>query len=270
MGCCMSDPEFLYHYTSVNNLALILQNKTIKFSCLETLNDLTEGMTSDVEGMGQYVFVSCWNATPEEHIPLWNLYARNMTGVRILLPADPFVRYGTVDLSDTRGSKRFVNSIVPSKEIIGKHYMVFPTSFKLHKIIYTNDDHLLRPKIYERTGSRERLNINLLGRYKPAVWEFEAEWRYSLWIFPSAPYDFSDTNFDDKLVNEIRRIFKEKNKPPIDQYFLSIREDAFEQMEIILGPKHSDGDMAMVKALINTYNPKAKFRPSKLTGTIRK
>ena len=56
----------------------------------------------------------------------------------------------------------------------------------------------------------------------------------------------------------------------LTDYFLSIRDDAFDQMEIVLGPKHTEGDVAIVKAIINTYNPKAQFALSALTGTIRK
>jgi hypothetical protein len=116
------EPKLLYHYTSINNLSLILKNRTMKFSCLEQLNDLTEGLTSDVGQFGKYVFVSCWTETSEENIPLWNMYTPNMSGVRIRLPMHPFKRYGLVEIKGTRTAGRFQNSIVPKEEIIGKDY----------------------------------------------------------------------------------------------------------------------------------------------------
>lgn len=261
--------KFLYHYTNINSLALILKNQTIKFSCLETLNDLTEGLTSDYGEMGHYVFVSCWTDTSKDDIPLWNLYTPNMAGVRIRLPADPFKRYGDISIQG-RTSGNFPNSIVPIGEIVGKNYLVFPTSYQLHKMNYTDDVALLKPKIIESGSDGKTLyKLKLLGRYKPVAWTFESEWRYIIWIVPSAPFDFTDRHYDDKMVDELKKVAVKK-KLPFDHYFLSIRNDAFEQMEIILGPKHSEGDVAMVKALINTYNPKAQFALSALAGTIRK
>lgn len=261
-------PKFLYHYTSINSLALILQNRTIKFSCLETLNDLTEGLTSDYGEMGHYVFVSCWTDTPEEHIPLWNMYTPGMAGVRIKLPADPFKRYGNISIQG-RTAGKFQNSIVPIDEIVGKNYLVFPTSYQLLKMVYTDDVVLLKPKIVETLNDgKTTYKLKLLGKYKPIVWGFEAEWRYIIWIIPSAPFDFTDKNYDDKMVNELKKVAVKK-KLPFDHYFLSIRDNAFEEMEIVLGPKHSDGDVATVKALISTYNPKAQLSLSVLTGTIK-
>ena len=125
-------PRFLYHYTKIENLALILQNKTIRFSSLNTVNDLTEGETSDYGSMGHFAFVSCWTATSKEHIPMWNMYTPNMSGVRIKLPADPFQRYG--------------KHMVPLEEIYSqKDYFVQPVPLELFEIIYTNNKSLLTP-----------------------------------------------------------------------------------------------------------------------------
>ena len=235
----------------------------MKFSCLEQLNDLTEGLTSDVGQFGKYVFVSCWTETSEENIPLWNMYTPNMSGVRIRLPMHPFKRYGLVEIKGTRTAGRFQNSIVPKEEIIGKDYLVFPTSFQSHKIIYTDDERLL-PKISDVTGDGKiSINLKLLGKYKSTAWSFEAEWRYLLWIFPSAPFNFADRNYDDQMVNELRQVLIKKVLQ-FTSYFLTIRDEAFEQMEVVLGPKHTEGDVIMIQALLGTYNPKAIFKLSTL------
>jgi hypothetical protein len=185
----------------------------------------------------------------------------------VVLP--PFKRYGNISIQG-RTAGNFPNSIVPVDEIVGKNYLVFPTSYQLHKMVYTEDVMLLKPKIVETQGEgKTSYKLRLLGKYKPVIWGFESEWRYIIWIVPSAPFDFNDKNYDDKMVNELRKVAVKK-KLPFDHYFLSIRNDAFEQMEIVLGPKHTEGDVATVKALINTYNPKAQFALSGLTGTIRK
>ena len=47
----------LYHYTSIETLALILKNGTIKFNRLDTVDDLEEaGYTSDGMQLGKYMF----------------------------------------------------------------------------------------------------------------------------------------------------------------------------------------------------------------------
>ncbi|MDP1545268.1 MAG: DUF2971 domain-containing protein [Anaerolineales bacterium] len=249
-------PSFLYHYTKIENLALILQNRTIRFSSLNTVNDLTEGETSDYGSLGNFVFASCWTATSEEHIPMWNMYTPNMAGVRIKLPADPFQRYG--------------KSIVPVEEVFNQKYYVEPLSFDLREIIYTNDKSLLKPQFAEMKNPKEAtFNLNAIGKYKPKVWQFETERRYILWIFPKNIFDFGNESYNDSRFAEAIKNFGKK-QIPFDHYCLKIREEAFEKMEIMLGPKHSDGDIAIVKALIKAYNPKAKFKPSELTGKIRK
>ncbi|HNN14509.1 MAG TPA: DUF2971 domain-containing protein [Anaerolineales bacterium] len=249
-------PSFLYHYTKIENLALILKNKTIMFSSLDTVNDLTEGETSDYGSLGHFVFVSCWTATSKEHIPMWNMYTPDMAGVRIKLPTDPFQRYG--------------KSFVPVKELFyQKEYSVQPAPLESHRIIYTNDESLLKPKFAEiRSPKEATLNLNAVGRYKPKVWSFEKEWRYIFWILPKKLISFgNESDSDEKFFQAIKNFGKKQI--PMKQYFLKIRDESFEQMQIVLGPKCSEGDKAIVKALIYSYNPKANFKSSELTGNIR-
>jgi hypothetical protein len=256
-------PDFLYHYTSINNFALILKNRTIRFSCLENLNDLTEGETSDLGRFGRYVFVSCWTETPDEHIPLWNMYTPSMAGVRIKLPSDPVERYEFIGDKSKGTFGYYPNSIVPEEEILAKNYMVYPASFKLHKVEYTDDATLLKPTIYKKTSGGESFQLALLGKHKPKEWLFEQEWRYSFWIVPSIPVDPSDKYYSKRHLRAVRSAINAKELP-INQFFLKINDKAFEQMEVILGPKHTEGDIIMVDALIRTYNPKAGFELSTL------
>jgi hypothetical protein len=250
-------PRFLYHYTKIENLALILHNKTIMFSSLNTVNDLTEGETSDYGSLGNFAFVSCWTATSKEHIPMWNMYTPNMAGIRIKLPADPFQQYG--------------KNIVPVEEIYyRKDYFVQPVPLDLYEIIYTNEKSLLKPQFAEvHSPKKTTFNLNAVGRYKPKVWGFEKEWRYIFWIFPKPVLELGKESYSDTNFAKDGKYFGKK-EIPFNRYPLNIHNEAFEQMEIMLGPKHSDGDVAIVKALINAYNPKAKFKSSELTGTIRK
>ena len=53
----MEEIEYLYHYTSIESLALILKNKTIRLNPLDKMDDLQEQKTADVENLGKFVFV---------------------------------------------------------------------------------------------------------------------------------------------------------------------------------------------------------------------
>jgi len=88
----MTIPKYLYHYTSIENLALILGNRTLRFSRTDLVNDLEEINITDLPEIKKAVYISCWTASEKESIPLWNLYASKAKGVRIKLPSNMFLR----------------------------------------------------------------------------------------------------------------------------------------------------------------------------------
>jgi len=77
----------IHHYTSIENLALILKNKTIRFTRLDKVDDSEEaGLSCKNIQLSYYTFVSCWTDSEEESIPLWKMYAgKEMHGIRIEL-----------------------------------------------------------------------------------------------------------------------------------------------------------------------------------------
>lgn len=83
----------IYHYTNIETFALILKNKTLRFSNLESVDDIEEAITNDFGPLGKYFFVSCWTDNPEENIGLWKLYTKDMNGIRIEIDSDkiPFI-----------------------------------------------------------------------------------------------------------------------------------------------------------------------------------
>lgn len=105
-------PERLYHYTSLDSLALILENRTLRLMPLTSMDDPQESRTKDVENLGRFFFASCWTDEREESIPMWNMYSPLASGVRISLPPLPFKRYLPLsqDISDASG--------FPSSQII--------------------------------------------------------------------------------------------------------------------------------------------------------
>ncbi len=75
--------NYIYHYTTINTLALMFSNKTLRFNSLSNVDDMEEGQIKHFGDLSKYVFVSSWTKNKYENIALWNMYTQNMTGVRI-------------------------------------------------------------------------------------------------------------------------------------------------------------------------------------------
>ena len=88
-------PKMLYHYTSIESLALILKNRTIRLNSLTNMDDKQESQTQEGKVFGKSVFISSWTDDATESIPMWKMYTPSSAGVRIGLPPLPFVRHRT-------------------------------------------------------------------------------------------------------------------------------------------------------------------------------
>ncbi|MBB5437933.1 hypothetical protein HDC92_001607 [Pedobacter sp. AK017] len=246
--------EKLYHYTSINSLALILQSKSIRLGRLDKVNDPTEGLSSDFHSMAQYFFISSWTSNSLEDFALWNMYTPLMRGVRIELELPLFPTFSI--------RKDINNSLVDANNFINykEGYFIASAENTPVEIIYTNDESLLTPSIKLEDG----LFLKALSQYKRSVWKIEQEYRYQLIIMPI------DRNIEPLEVgNSYSRLLSIQTPPPLDTYFLEIRKQAFQNMKICLSPKLLAGDRAIIEALVNTYNPSAIIQESTVSGFIR-
>lgn len=84
----------IHQYTSIDSLALILKNKTIRFKRLDKMDDIEEAALSNVGiHLGGFMFVSCWTFNEIESIPLWKMYTPATKGVRISLDKNMFKKH---------------------------------------------------------------------------------------------------------------------------------------------------------------------------------
>ncbi|MEE1296442.1 MAG: DUF2971 domain-containing protein [Bifidobacterium sp.] len=177
------EAKYLYHYTSVENLALILESQNVRFNSLDRMDDAQERENLDGIQIGQHVFVSCWTDESKESIPMWNMYSGMENGVRIKLPAQPFDR-------------SHLDAPVGELGYVTKYDMLKNGIFcdnnrtdkvDLFKIEYTDDEDYLNPRVMsDDTGGDFGIHIYLdkIGHYKSTAWEFQQECRYALIFFP--------------------------------------------------------------------------------------
>ncbi|MFC2170833.1 hypothetical protein ACFLQJ_02525, partial [Calditrichota bacterium] len=92
-------PENIYHYTSIETLALILESKKIRFNRLDIVMDPEEGSNIEDIDISKNVMVSCWTAESNENIPMWVMYTGpKLDGVRICAPSNVFeIKQGNVE-----------------------------------------------------------------------------------------------------------------------------------------------------------------------------
>lgn len=257
----MKKPQYLYHYTNIDTLALILKYKTIRFSRLDLVDDLEEVKTADMGNAGRFCFASCWTEDDEESIPFWHMYTKDMKGVRIKLPSDPFVKHSVVGKYVTQSftSNFTYDQIFRPDGVINSAWGELLT-----KIIYTEDENLIKPIISYTDSKEYGLNFGDIGKYKRLNWSFQKEWRYIIFISP--------LTLEEMQMNKgylIYERFKSGYNLDIDHYLLNIDISKFEQMEITLGPNTSDGEKIIVESLVNKFNPNAKIHDSKLKNKIK-
>lgn len=272
--------EYLYHYTSLETLALILKNKTIRFNNLMYVDDIEEAKTADMGNFGRYIYLSCWTEDSEESIPLWQMYTPNMHGVRIKLPKYPFKKY-----SYARGEYYFtedVDTYINYEEIFNENKIQIVSSDpRLLKVVYTNDSSLLFPKVkfesckgateaFLATSAMEELgNYNCeyimkdLGCYKRMNWQFQKEWRYLITAFPMGFKESFPPSL--KMQQElIRRLENKDAPPPVKQIFLEIDEKFLDGIEVVFGPRMSEAEKILAISLLSKYCPNGVYRDSDL------
>jgi len=186
----------IYHYTTIETLALILKNKTIRFNRLDQVDDAEESMYSSGNTnmkLGKYAFVSCWTRRKEENLSLWNMYT-DSKGVRIGLEEKMFPTYRVNDKFES-----FFSSWLEFKDDC-----LFPlpsNEAKLNDVIYVPD---VEEKVKDFIKyENETITITPgIALYKRREWEYQAESRFVLIALP-----ISNKNIymkrNDNIVNNL-------------------------------------------------------------------
>lgn len=273
-------PEYLYHYTSIEALALILKNKTIRFSRLDLVDDPEEGGTADYGDLSRFYFVSCWTDEEKESIPMWKMYSNDLKGVRIKLPTFVFKKYKreireityNKDGTEIKGQPKTSYSYIEPK-ILSRNDVTSPETPEdiLVKVQYTDNDSLICPSAIsklitineEGNASDFKLDINLkvAGKHKREFWEFQKEYRYILFASPWKLEDFNYSTLEGYLQHFKKSNFIEVTEKHID---LKVDEEKFKDMTITLSPKAGEAEKTIIDLLVKEYNPSSKIETSKV------
>lgn len=263
----MKEPSFLYHYTGLETLALILRNRTIRFTRLDKVDDPQEQRSADSQNLGKMKLVSSWTSADEESIPMWREYAGAECGVRIQMKSHPFKLYSVSTESLSKLSPdALLNALggsfdglhLPLEDFWNRNYYFFEMARDiemLHEVEYTNEEILLFPKVisaFENGGYNA--DLNALGVHKTMAWSYQKEWRYILTAVPIGIESIINGRLDQ--LQRANDVMLDKCDPGVPTYFdLVISDEAFSSMKIVSSPKMTPGNRVILDALVEKYAP---------------
>lgn len=281
----MPHPERIFHYTSIDTLALILKSRKLRFSRLDGVDDAREAPTVHGITFSKYFFVSCWTAERAESIPQWHLYTDNMTGVRIELPSYPFVAKRLTPLAtwiDVQNQGTLAGP-VNFREIYGDSYMILP--------MFLNRDHFaglveyvddVEERYQEAVTIRRTTNTHGsisvdkpfdLVRLKTKHWEFQSEYRFSFFVLPSLPLPPEGPgapSFYNAMPEHMIRSFQTGHDPGVRSIDVDLRPSALSELVVTTGPHCSEGAKLCVESLVKQYAPLGRVQSSELEGWVRR
>lgn len=275
------EPLMLYHYTDIDSLQKILESKTIRFNNLKELDDSLEIIDFNAD-FNKSTYVSCWTNDSEESIPLWHMYSRNLSGIRLEMKRDMFM---TISGQGIPVIER-VNDInvgereeIPGTTLLELDKMGMSTiDFKprLVEVEYIRLEtlKLLHQSLYIKDRNNQTINTSLFGRYKTKDWAFQKEWRFVVMLNPFTLQELNDFNQENlshfnatqkllDLSDFIRRKYESNNNIP-SQLFLPLDVVKLNSASITLGPCISDFDKAKVYEIIEQQGLEIKVYESQL------
>jgi len=269
----MNSHDKIYHYTSVESLAMIISSKKLRFSRLDRLDDVLEAQKHGGIEFGKYFFASCWMQQAEESIPQWNMYGNNMQGVRIELPKYPFRKIAIEPKQHRPWLKTLHKTIygpLSIDECDNEKYFIQPNfydDFFDGPVEYVPDvkaryDCAVQLKKDQNTIKEP----NKLPRLKSDHWSFQSEYRFHLWVLPkpNKPLDPSE-NLGVYMIKE----FKNGVDPGINYIDVPLDSSVFESLVVRTGPLCTHGSLVCIEALMARYAPNAKIEISHFKDKIR-
>lgn len=280
--------RMIHHYTNLEVLALILKNRTLRFTRLDQVDDPEESnFISNGVNLGPYTFVSCWTECKEESIPMWKMYTRGEWGVRLSFERDGlFKTYTDVEFEHNglRGTT-FGNPIkflLPTdvrwnqKEFTPPFLTDDYDKCKFYRKIeyvdditpYANDSVKITPQ--QNNELSLSIKTDKVGSYKNKRWAFQEESRFVLFFLPGNPMaSFNTESFFQDQAQMMRNVIQ--NVPlSFSHYDMTLSEQAFNHLVITMSPLCDTAQKVIVESLCEKYAPNAKVVDSNLEGKLAK
>jgi len=251
-------PARLYHYTSVESLAYILNTRRLRFSRLDKFDDVHEAQKIDDYNFGAMLFASSWVANPQETYPQWAMYGDGMKGVRISLSPQPFE---WTPYEPQNGDIAIDTCVpMPMDRAITDEYKLVPYSTPgdfLNSVVYVPDvADCWRRDMYINGDKLVSKDPRGLALYKNDRWAFQEEYRFVM-MAHGRPKRGIPLDTKRPLV------------PSSTFIDVPLASTVFEELKVELGPLRSEATRIIVEALLDEYAPDAELAESALYGEVR-
>jgi len=274
------DSSYLYHYTSIETAIKIIEGRSLRFGRLDRTDDPDEEQSSDMGNIGRFVYISCWTIEAEESIPMWYMYSKSMSGVRLGMKRFPFKKHHIPSgiLSNSNPLESYCDLVSLNEQGFGS---ISPDSPTLIEVDYTNRDDLLYPKVKSERTSVEQFRyqegdvrrkkssevsyaFDHIGAFKRKSWAFQKEWRYKVLC---APFTLNELRAATSHENQARLIARFENPsymPLQDHLMLQLDDSAIANMEILVGPKADNDEIAKLATVAAEAGVKEPITMSRL------
>lgn len=263
----------IYHYTTIENLALILKHKTIRFNRLDRMEDHCEkSFIMNQYNWSRYTYVSCWSENAAESIPLWNSYTPGGIGVRIALDMD-FIDWSKQPIAFSSPSLPSHHKI-PSKDSSGAISVTFNPirlypplcdEYCYNKVHYASKDEYREYEDKIGMAASNDIDDTLMRKYvglfRKDKWAFQEESRFVVY---AVPYTLTDAVVTHNEFVNLIRLNVPNNVSYID---IPIKPEKLKHIEIVLGPNVNEAQTILVKALLKKYAPDSKLSISSLSDS---
>lgn len=251
-------PTTLYHYTSIETLALILAKASLRFTRLDGVNDPEEARAADIKDAATLVFASCWTAVERESIAMWRMYTPGMRGVRIRLPNNPFDGRDPPVIYEKGGAFQTLASEIEIRIGHGAHWIRTRSIVGPNKIYYTDDPQYRNGRCIATEGDLRSVQLYDLGMVKGTDWAFEEEWRYRVLAVAS----------EQKIRAEMLDLHPVMtlSTNPVDQraLYVPLARECLDGIDVLLGPCATEGEELIARSLLKAYAPGGTVRRSEI------
>ncbi len=249
------------------------------------MDDIREAQLQSGVNFGKYFFVSCWTQEHAENIPQWHMYGQNMHGVRIELPEYPFDEIPMVSPRAWTGIQiqDGLTVPVPFEAFFGKNYFLVPMFFHRRNfagtVSYISDVKTAYGQSVSKEIAPDGISVSMrinnlpgLSFLKSKHWEFQKEYRFSLFALPSKELSIpvtADAEYFGDYSRKISNAFINNLDQEISFIDLPLSDYAIKKLVVRTGPLATRNEKVAVKQLVAQFAPEAKIEESEFSGAIR-
>lgn len=247
----------IYHYTTIASLAAILKNSSIRFSCADRLDDQEEAVSTDQGSYKKHIFVSSWSSKRIEDEEMWCKYSDCKRGIRIGIDSINIV-FKPRDMYNPVGF--IVSNIKPEQSDA-----IFIT-WGSQPLLVDYDKQKENPINEKATENTTKLIVKNIVAKKYKKWIYQSEMRF--FLIGCRKSFLSRHNLKNESVQAIFTAFYKKRDFYSKYVDLILAPEAFQELEIVLGPCMGATDQQKIRDMVEEYIGKPLMESGGYLGNL--